>query len=87
MFLLLFFYVHLGRNLANPVAMLNASINLLRHLDKPQHAHLISSAIHSTLSALKIHTTDLGGSHTTTELISHIKRHIEENLHKYKNQF
>jgi isocitrate dehydrogenase (NAD+) len=76
-----------GRNIANPVAMLNASVNMLRHLGKTSHAQLISDAIHHTLSTAKIHTFDVGGGHSTTEVIAAIKTYIGDNLHKYKSQF
>lgn len=81
------FSLFVGKNIANPIAMINASINLLRHLGKNQHAQLITDAIHHTLSTSRVHTHDIGGSDTTTNIIAHIKSYIEENLHKYKSHF
>lgn len=72
-----------GQNIANPVAMLNASINMLRHLGKIEHAKLISNAIHKTLSEDGLRTKDMGGINTTREIISHIKDCIKANIHQY----
>ncbi|CAH1117587.1 unnamed protein product [Phaedon cochleariae] len=64
----------------NPVAMLNASINLLYHLGKKNHARLIKKAIYKTLVEEKIHTPDIGGTHTGQEVVESIKRNIKEGI-------
>lgn len=45
-----------GRNVANPVAMLNASVDMLYHLGHKNHADAISEAIHKTICEDKVHT-------------------------------
>ena len=37
-----------GKNKANPIAMLNASVDLLNHLNLKSYANLISDAIYKT---------------------------------------
>lgn len=38
-----------GKNKANPIAMLNAGVDLLNHLGHKQHANAISDAIYKTI--------------------------------------
>lgn len=45
-----------GKNIANPLAMLNASVDMLMHLGHKQHAAAIDDAIHSTIVEDRIHT-------------------------------
>lgn len=45
-----------GKNIANPIAMLNASVDMLRHLGHNHHADVISEAIFQTICEDKIHT-------------------------------
>lgn len=45
-----------GKNLANPFAMLNASVDMLHHLGHNQHANAIADAIYQTVVTDKIHT-------------------------------
>lgn len=46
-----------GKNIANPVAMLNASVDMLYHLGHKHHADAISDAVYKTICEDKIHTT------------------------------
>lgn len=45
-----------GRNIANPIAMLNASCDMLEHLELNTHAKLIRNAIEKTINVDMIHT-------------------------------
>lgn len=45
-----------GKNIANPIAMLNASVDLLDHLGLDHHAHLIQAAIAKTINVDQIRT-------------------------------
>lgn len=45
-----------GKNVANPIAMLNASVDMLNHLGHKTYADAISNAIKQTISEDKIHT-------------------------------
>ncbi|KAB7494076.1 Isocitrate dehydrogenase [NAD] subunit gamma, mitochondrial [Armadillidium nasatum] len=58
-----------GRNIANPVAMLNASCDLLEHLELENHANLIRSAIEQTLNEDQIQTSDIGGQSTSIDFV------------------
>lgn len=48
-----------GQNKANPIAMLNASVDLLNHLDLKPYANMISDAIYKTTVDDQIRT--MGG--------------------------
>lgn len=45
-----------GKNIANPIAMLNASVDMLRHLGCEHHAEAIDDSIQKTIAVDKIHT-------------------------------
>ncbi|KAF7287131.1 isocitrate dehydrogenase [NAD] subunit gamma, mitochondrial-like [Rhynchophorus ferrugineus] len=64
----------------NPISMLKAAIDLLRYLDKDEHAELIDKAITKTLTVDKIQTGDLGGTNTTEEVLNSVKNNITELL-------
>ncbi|MCL4105211.1 UNVERIFIED_CONTAM: hypothetical protein GTU68_055342 [Idotea baltica] len=61
-----------GKNLANPVAMLNASCDLLEHLNLFNHASLIRGAINHTLCEQGIQTADLGGQATSIDFVQNV---------------
>lgn len=65
-----------GKNVANPVAMLNASVDMLDHLGHKTHACLIRSAICKTICEDQIHTPDLKGSATSTDVVQRIIEYI-----------
>lgn len=65
-----------GKNIANPVAMLNAAVDMLRHLGHKHHALIIQNAINKTINA-GVHTRDLGGTATSREVIDSILKHIK----------
>ncbi len=56
-----------GKNLANPTALLQSAILMLRFIGEPDAAESIRTAIDHTLSVRNIRTRDLGGSASTTE--------------------
>ncbi|XP_065165365.1 isocitrate dehydrogenase [NAD] subunit gamma, mitochondrial-like isoform X2 [Atheta coriaria] len=65
-----------GKNIANPIAMLNASCDMLDHLGRQQHANLIRNAIFKTICEDKIQTPDLGGTASSTDVVQRIIDHI-----------
>lgn len=56
-----------GKNVANPTAMLLCSTKLLRHVNLHNYSDMITNAINRVLKAGKIRTKDLGGQNTTNE--------------------
>lgn len=69
-----------GKNLANPIAMLNASVDMLEHLGYNDHADLIRCAIHKTICEDKIHTQDLKGSASSKDVVQRIIDNILDNV-------
>uniref|UniRef100_A0A1B6CXN1 Isopropylmalate dehydrogenase-like domain-containing protein n=2 Tax=Clastoptera arizonana TaxID=38151 RepID=A0A1B6CXN1_9HEMI len=67
-----------GKNIANPIAMLNASVDMLEHLGHQTHADLIKNAIDKTINVDKIHTPDLRGSATSIDVIQNVIKHVQE---------
>jgi isocitrate dehydrogenase (NAD+) len=56
-----------GKNIANPTALLQTAIMMLRHLGERSAADLIARAMIHTLAEKKVRTRDLGGTASTTE--------------------
>ncbi len=59
-----------GRNIANPTAILLCAANMLKHLHLDSHSNLIQNAVKSVLKAGKVRTQDIGGYASTTEFTS-----------------
>ncbi|XP_039615317.1 isocitrate dehydrogenase [NAD] subunit beta, mitochondrial isoform X1 [Polypterus senegalus] len=66
-----------GRNIANPTAMLLSSANMLRHLNLEYHSSLISEAVKRVIKTGKVRTRDMGGYCTTSDLV----KSVIDNLH------
>jgi len=67
-----------GKNLANPTALLQSAVMMLRHLGERTAADLISKAIIYTLAEKKVRTRDLGGNAHTTEYTEAIVASMKE---------
>ena len=61
-----------GKGLANPCALMLAAAMMLDHLDQPEVAKRVRTALHSTLSDPASSTRDLGGSATTAQFTSSV---------------
>ncbi|CAH1641497.1 unnamed protein product [Spodoptera littoralis] len=56
-----------GKNIANPTAMLLCSANLLAHVNLHPYSRMIKNAINKVLTDGKVRTKDLGGQSTTKD--------------------
>lgn len=56
-----------GKNVANPTAMLLCASKMLRHINLLHYSEQIYSAIKNVLKVGKVKTKDLGGNATTDE--------------------
>jgi len=56
-----------GKNVANPTAMLLAGSNMLNHVGLEYYGRMIQSAVSRVLKAGKVRTKDIGGRATTNE--------------------
>ncbi|EDW67330.1 isocitrate dehydrogenase [NAD] subunit beta, mitochondrial [Drosophila virilis] len=66
-----------GKNLANPTAMLMCGTKMLRHINLPTYSEVIQNAINQVLKEGKVRTKDLGGQSTTQDFT----RAVIANLH------
>ncbi|CAG4949475.1 unnamed protein product [Parnassius apollo] len=62
-----------GKNIANPIAMINASVDMLEHLGHHYHADLLRSAVNRTINVDRILTSDCGGTASSTDVVNAIK--------------
>jgi isocitrate dehydrogenase (NAD+) len=67
-----------GKNIANPTALLQTAIMMLRHLGERSAADLIERAMIHTLSVKQVRTRDLGGTASTTEYTEAIVASMRE---------
>jgi len=65
-----------GRNLANPLALMQSGVLMLRHLGEIDAADRLDAALVATLAG-GTRTHDLGGSATTTEFTEAVVRALE----------
>ncbi|KAG5873915.1 hypothetical protein JTB14_030342 [Gonioctena quinquepunctata] len=72
------------KEFVNPVAMLNASIDLLHHLKKDSHAEVIKKAIYKTIVEDKIHTPDIGGTNSAAEVVESVIKNIKQGVREGK---
>ncbi len=66
-----------GKNIANPIAMIQAAVMMLEHISEKAAAHRISQALERVLSQGEVMTADLGGSATTAKFADAVIREIE----------
>ncbi|XP_030210106.1 isocitrate dehydrogenase [NAD] subunit gamma, mitochondrial isoform X2 [Gadus morhua] len=66
-----------GRNIANPTAMLLASCMMLDHLKLYEYASLLRTAILTCMNETRLHTADIGGQGTTSEVVQSIMKLIQ----------
>ncbi|KAL1020928.1 hypothetical protein UPYG_G00006520 [Umbra pygmaea] len=66
-----------NRNIANPTAMLLASCMMLDHLRLYDYATMIRNAVLTTMNETQLHTADIGGQGTTSEVVQAIMRNIQ----------
>lgn len=66
-----------GKNIANPTALLQSAILMLRHIGEDDAASRVEVALLGVLSDGRIRTPDIGGSATTDEFTEEICRRIE----------
>ncbi|XP_038863811.1 isocitrate dehydrogenase [NAD] subunit gamma, mitochondrial-like isoform X2 [Salvelinus namaycush] len=65
------------KNIANPTAMLLASCMMLDHLKLHDYATMIRNAVLTTMNETRLHTADIGGQGTTSEVVQAIMRNIQ----------
>uniref|UniRef100_A0A8L2Q4B4 Isocitrate dehydrogenase [NAD] subunit, mitochondrial n=2 Tax=Rattus norvegicus TaxID=10116 RepID=A0A8L2Q4B4_RAT len=65
-----------GRNIANPTAMLLSASNMLRHLNLEYHSSMIADAVKKVIKVGKVRTRDMGGYSTTTDFIKSVIGHL-----------
>ncbi|XP_067932995.1 isocitrate dehydrogenase [NAD] subunit gamma, mitochondrial-like [Watersipora subatra] len=75
-----------GKNIANPSAMLLASADMLCHIGLHTHGETIEQAVVEVLQEPELRTPDLGGNATTLEVVqevfSKVKEKTKDNLER-----
>ncbi|WAR31967.1 IDH3B-like protein [Mya arenaria] len=71
------FATAVGKNIANPTAVLLAGCNMLRHMSLDFHAQQIETAIHKVVKGGKTRTQDMGGYATTVDFTNAIVNSLQ----------
>jgi len=66
-----------GKDAANPTAMLLATANLLRHMCLHRYADIITKAVHNVIKSGRVRTRDLGGYASSSEFTHAIIQSME----------
>uniref|UniRef100_A0A6P5K4G0 Isocitrate dehydrogenase [NAD] subunit, mitochondrial n=1 Tax=Phascolarctos cinereus TaxID=38626 RepID=A0A6P5K4G0_PHACI len=67
----------MGRNIANPTAMLLSSSNMLKYLSLEYHSKMIADAVKKVIKVGKVRTGDMGGHSTTTDFIDSVISYLQ----------
>jgi isocitrate dehydrogenase (NAD+) len=65
-----------GKGVANPLALLLAAGLMLKHVDKPELAVRLQTAVEQTLQADNVRTGDLGGKASTRDFAAAIVKRL-----------
>jgi isocitrate dehydrogenase (NAD+) len=65
-----------GKNIANPIALLQSAVLMLMHIGEADAAARITRALHAVLQRGDARTRDLGGTASTTEFADAIGNEI-----------
>jgi isocitrate dehydrogenase (NAD+) len=66
-----------GKDIANPSAMIQAAVMMLRHISEKAAANRIAAALERVLARGEVMTRDLGGHATTKKFAEAIIREME----------
>lgn len=66
-----------GKNVANPTAMLLCSAKMLSHVNLPYYSNMIRNAVNKVLQEGKVKTRDVGGQSTTSEFTQAIIHNLQ----------
>ncbi|KAK2189173.1 hypothetical protein NP493_114g06081 [Ridgeia piscesae] len=66
-----------GKNVANPTALLLASSDMLRYLGLVPHADVIKNAVRRVIDDEKLSTPDLGGNASTTDFMEKLMSNLD----------
>ncbi|XP_043462653.1 isocitrate dehydrogenase [NAD] subunit beta, mitochondrial isoform X2 [Leptopilina heterotoma] len=66
-----------GKNVANPTAMILCGVKLLNHVNLKRYAEKIKDALNRVLNDGKVRTKDLGGQSSTTDFTSAIIHNLQ----------
>lgn len=67
-----------GQGIANPTALLQSAVLMLRHIDERPAADQVEQALLSVLAEGKIRTPDIGGTASTEEYADEICRRLQQ---------
>uniref|UniRef100_A0A7E4VVL1 Isocitrate dehydrogenase [NAD] subunit, mitochondrial n=1 Tax=Panagrellus redivivus TaxID=6233 RepID=A0A7E4VVL1_PANRE len=76
-----------GQDVANPTAFIRAACDMLCYLGYYNDANLISDCLFRTLTVQRVHTADIGGKATASELVTSVLENIEKQWEKTHHHY
>lgn len=70
-----------GKDIANPIAMINASADLLEYLKLDDQAEIVRESIYKAINVEKLHTQDMGGTASTSNVVDFIIDDVKTQTH------
>jgi isocitrate dehydrogenase (NAD+) len=67
-----------GKNIANPLAMINASADLLEYLGLEKQSEMVRAAVDKVINSEKLHTPDMGGQASTSDVVHFITEDVRK---------
>lgn len=68
----------MGKNSANPMALILSAVHMLRHVGLESHADRISAALMKVVSESKVLTPDVGGKSTTSQFTEAVIANLKQ---------
>ena len=72
-----------GKNIANPIAVLNSAADMLEYLALDDHCAMLRGSLDKCLNEEKIHTPDLGGTAHSTDVINFILHDLKQKTQNF----
>lgn len=72
-----------GKNIANPIAVLNAAADMLEYLGLNDYCIMLRDSIDKCINVAKIHTLDMGGNAQTTDVINFILHDMKQKVQNF----
>lgn len=75
-----------GTGIANPIAYVRSSAEMLKHLCLTEHANLFNKAVFKVLANSEVKTRDIGGLNSTREVVEAIRDEISREFDSLKGR-
>ena len=72
-----------GKNVANPIAVLQSAADMLEYLGVFDHCRMLRESLDKCVNEAKIHTPDVGGTAQTTDVVNFILHDMKQKVQNF----